>query len=75
MEDAPRKAFENKELEIKFNFNYLDDDYLVAEWGNASPDDASDLLNGTRVSTPLSDDGHVYCLYQMMHMCVLPFIG
>ena len=45
LEDAPRKAFENKELEIKFNFNYLDDDYLVAEWGNASPDDASDLLS------------------------------
>ena len=45
LEDAPRKAFENKELEVKFNFNYLDDDYLVAEWGNASPDDASDVLS------------------------------
>lgn len=54
LEDAPRKVFENKELIIKFNFNYLDDDYLVAEWGNASPDDASEVLSQSNEKTEVS---------------------
>ena len=30
--DAPRKAFELKQLAVKFNFEFLDDDYNVKEW-------------------------------------------
>ena len=39
LQDAPRKTFEEENLTVMFNFNFMDDDYLIDSWKSTEEED------------------------------------
>ena len=51
LEKAPRKVFEEENLSVRFNYRYIDDDYLIDLWKPEEIEDKSDVMSKVTIES------------------------